>query len=546
MLKDKRDQIISYVKKHAPLLKQNAEALDIYDGNLKPYVDTILKNSLSETYYSAIRDRILPINILQRYVNKVSTTYSKPPRREAKSEADKKFLEYYEKKLSINNSGMLADVFSHLFKGFAWEVYVDKDGNPALRELSFDRFLVMSDSKESPEEETIFIKIMGQNSHQDGSILLLVYTNEEFDAFYMNGHEASEYLEDNQGINLYGTIPYVYGKRQKHKLIPTLDTDMLAITKAISVQLSDMAGALMFSCFPILYGVDINAENLKMSPNAFWSLKSDKTSDKNPQIGVLQPTADSQKVLDFVTNIFILWLETKGIRVGSMGNVSGGNVASGIAKIIDEMDAYEVKKKSMEWFKKDEEELWNKKLPLIHNYFIKSGLVNDPNMPPLIPNPSLVDICVEFETPSPMMTRSEEIANMNAELEIGTISKEMAIKLLHPDYSEDVVSELIEIGDIGSILGEAVSANNPAINDNAIQPSGTINDVQKTALNGAQITSMLEIVQSVAGGKLPKDAGINMLITAFQLTEEDANLIMGASGSSFKIKPIDNFQGGKF
>jgi len=442
MLKDMRQEIIEYVRSHSVFLKTNKEALDIYDGNLRPYIDNILKTSLSSNYYNAIKDRILPINILQRYVNKVSTTYSKPPKRECENPAHKEFLDFYSDAFSINNSAMICDVYSNLFKGFAWEPYVDKDGLPALRELPFDRFLVMSNSKTSPEDETIFIKIMGNKGDSDDTVLLHVYTDLEFDAFYMGGESADEYMVENQGVNLYGVIPFVYGKRQKHKLIPTLDSDMLSITKAISVQLSDMAGALMFSCFPILYGIDINAENVVLTPNAFWSMKSDKDSDKTPVIGVLQPTADSEKVMSFVANIFILWLETKGIRVGSMGNVNNTSSASGISKIIDEMDAYEIRKKSMEWFKKDEEELWNEKLPAIHNHWILSGMIDASKVPPMVVGE--VEIEVEFEAPKPMLSRSEEIANIKAEIEIGTITKEAAILSLHPDYSEDDISEMVE------------------------------------------------------------------------------------------------------
>jgi Phage portal protein, SPP1 Gp6-like len=457
-----RRAIIDYVKSQQHFLSQVDEIFDIYDGNLRPYIDKILKESLSERYYCAIKDRILPINILQRFANKIATTYSKPPMRETSNEDHKAFLEFYENAFSINNSGMLADIYSSLAKGFAWEPYIDAKGNPAMRELAFNRFLVMSESSVSPEEETVFIKIMGRKGSTDDSILLHVYTDTEFDAFYMGGETSVEHLIENQGVNLYGVIPFVYGKRQKHKLMPTLDSDMLSITKAISVMLSDMSGALMFSCFPVMYGIDINAENMTLTPNAFWSLKSDKDSEKTPTVGVLQPTADSQKVLEFVMNIFILWLETKGIRTGSVGNIQGGSVASGISKIIDEMDAYEVKKKSMEWFKKDEEELWNEKLPLIHNYWIKSGMVDAKLVPPLVVG--TVEVEVEFEKPTPMLSRTEEIANVKAELDIGTITQEMAIKILHPDYNEDVVSEMIEANDM-SIKGiiDGMGKNNNTI-----------------------------------------------------------------------------------
>lgn len=443
MNSERRKAIIEYVKSQADFLAQNSEALDIYDGNLRPHIDAILRSSLSLTYYNAIKDRILPINILQRYVNKVSTTYSKPPQRECDDVAHKEFVEFYEEAFSINNSGMIADCYSNLFKGFAWEPYVDKDGKPQMRELAFDRFLVMSDSMVSPEEETVFIKLMGQKSADKDSLLLHVYTDTEFDAFYMNGNSADEYLIDNGGYNLYGCIPFIYGKRQKNRLIPLQDTDILSISKAISVMLTDAAGAQMFQCFSILYGIDVSSENMTMSPNAFWSIKSDRDSEhKTASIGSVKPEADTQKVMDFVTNIFILWLETKGIRTGSMGSVQGGNVASGISKIIDEMDAYEVKKKSMVWFKKDEEELWNKKLPLIHNYWIKSGMVDAAKVPPMITGEVLVK--VEFETPTPMLSRAEELANIKTELDMGTMSMEVAVKTLHPDYDDDMVAEIVQ------------------------------------------------------------------------------------------------------
>jgi len=439
MLKDKRKEIIAYVKSNAHFIERNAEALDIYEGNLLTYVDKILKSSLSDQYYHAIKDRILPINILQRYIDKVSTTYSNPPRRESMDEKANEFVSFYVKKLDLNTSGQIADSYSHLFKGFAWEPYVNIDGEPSLRELSFDRFLVMSDSEINPEEETIFIKFMGCKSEDADSMLLFVYTNEEFDAFYLNGQTANEYLVDNGGVNPIGVIPFIYGKRQKNKLIPTSDTDILNITKAIPVLLTDTAGAQMFSGFPIIVGVDVNAENLAMSPNSFWSLKSD--AEKTPQITTLTPQSDTDKAMAFIMNIFTLWLETKGVRVGSVGSTDGAAFASGISKVIDEMDVWELKKKSQSWFKRDEEELWNIKLPAMHNYWIKTGQINPSEYPPIVNTEMEVEVI--FEAPKPNISRTQQISDIKAERELGTMTLEQAIMMLHPEYSQEQVDEVV-------------------------------------------------------------------------------------------------------
>jgi len=42
------------------------------------------------------------------------------------------------------------------------------------------------------------------------------------------------------------------------------------------------------------------------------------------------------------------------------------------------------------------------------------------------------------------------------------------------------------------------------------------------SLNGAQVTSMLQVVQSVAMGQLPPETAIQMLTVAFGLSEEEA------------------------
>jgi hypothetical protein len=446
MLKDKRKAIIDYVKKHKTFLKRNTEALDIYEGNLLPYVDEILRKTLSPQYYEPAKERVLAINILPRYVDKVATAYEKSPSRRSKSENKRvnDFVDFYKEKLNISVSGQICDQLANLHKGFAWEPYIDLNGKPQLRELSFDRFLVMSDSSVSPDEETMFIKLMGYKSADEDSLLLFVYTNEEFDAFYMNGVEASEHLVDNQGLNPIGVIPFVYGKRQKSKLIPTQDTDMLSIVKAIPVQISDLGMSLMYQCFSIMYGVDVNSENLIMAPNAFWSFKSD--NEKKPEVGTIKPEADTDKGLSFVMNVFILWLETKGIRVGSIGSVTGSNLASGISKIIDEMDVYSIKKKSMEWFEKDEAELWNEKLPKIHNYWVQNGLVDPSTVPPIVNDE--FDVLVEFPAVEPLISRAEEIANYKTELEIRTMTREMVVRKLHPNFSDEEVAAVIANAEI--------------------------------------------------------------------------------------------------
>ena len=41
------------------------------------------------------------------------------------------------------------------------------------------------------------------------------------------------------------------------------------------------------------------------------------------------------------------------------------------------------------------------------------------------------------------MSRTEELANFKAELELKTITREYVIRKLHPDFSDDMVAEIL-------------------------------------------------------------------------------------------------------
>lgn len=119
-------------------------------------------------------------------------------------------------------------------------------------------------------------------------------------------------------------------------------------------------------------------------------------------------------------------------------------------------------------------------------------------------------------------------------------------------FSLDTVIEVEEPGEIDSedatANAEGVARIDPATGEPAqVMPGQTApvasgaaaTKVQDTALNGAQISSALEIVKAVAAGELPRDAGVAMLAEFFQLDPTRAEKIMGSVGNGFvaKVQP---------
>lgn len=532
---DERKDLAKYIEDKKHYLSRNAQLFDIYEGNLKPYVDKILRETLSQQYYSKIKSRIYPINILRRLIDKMSKAYSQSPIREASEEQYQEVVEAYEKTFLLNQRMNTADEFKNLFRGYALEPFVH-EGMPQLRVLPFDRFLVKSDDILNPLKVTHFLKHIGKKKDSKDRTLdvWFVYTKDEFMAMDQEGNLLKEYMVENEGVNPFGFIPFFYSGCSQYNLLPIQDTDTLELAKLLPVQLTDLAGAIMFQCFSIVYGIDVDSENMVMSPNAFWSFKSDLQSDKTPEIGTLKPEADIDKVMGFIKETFATWLETKGIRVGSLGSTDGLSSASGVSKMIDEMDTFESVKRSIEGFKSDEYRFWQL-IKNIHNKWIEFGEIQG-----VRPLPDDFEVFTEFKDPTPMLDRSTEIDNAIKQLDAGLISERTALKNLYPDWTEeDIDRELKESEEMFGTLSATETRDHTE--DNEVDGASEILDGVSTqvakdlTLNGAQVTSLVEVVQQVAQGLLPRESGVQIIMRAFTMSRENAELLMGESGRSFKV-----------
>ena len=440
-LSERIDTLFEYIEAKTPYLQTNYELFDIYSGNLKPYIEQIMKESLSEQYFNQIKSRIMPINILKRLIDKLSKCYSTSPIRTSTNMQD--FIDYYVDELNLDLSMNTADEFANLFKGYALEPYV-KNGKACLRVLPYDRFLVYSDDASNPLAVTVFIKIMGKKlikNTKTGSLesrtVYYFYTNDEFLAYDSKKEVYSPAMEGNGGINPYGVIPLYYANRSKYSILPIQDTDLSAMVKLIPTILSDLGGAILFQCFSIIYGIDINFEKLTISPNSLWSFKSDKASQKDPKIGTIKPEADIDKVMMFIKESLAIWIESRGIKAGSIGNIDAQNFASGIAKIIDEMDTYELRKVSIQSFQVEEFEFFEMLLKM-HNYWVSKGLIKNQQM-----YNGELELSIEYDEPKPYMSKTEQLDSIERELKLGTIDFETAVKELHPDWDENKVKEIV-------------------------------------------------------------------------------------------------------
>lgn len=145
--------------------------------------------------------------------------------------------------------------------------------------------------------------------------------------------------------------------------------------------------------------------------------------------------------------------------------------------------------------------------------------------------------CVEW----PALWQLDDTQNADVRAKLATADAAMidrgvvsAAEVRASRYSPDGLAMDITVDE----TNEAAYAATPAPEDLALEMAGanaaSAAKAQDTALNGAQVTSAVEIVQSVADGRLPRDAGVNMLAEFFNLDPARAEKIMGSVGKGFK------------
>lgn len=426
------------VEGYSEYLRYNKDLLNIYEGQLLPYIEHDLKKQLSLQSYEQAIHRIFPVNILTKVIDKLTNIYQTTVVREVVdgTEADEELLHWYEENLSVNEQMQCANEMYNLCKASLIHPMI-YEGKPYLRIIQNDRFVVQGQDMAMPTKPTDVILLAGQ---KDGKPLYFVYDDYTFKIYVGEDTDTammSQYGNE-LGINPFGKLPFVYTPDSKYQIMPIQDSSMLRVVKTIPVILSDLNLAAMFQTFSILYGIDVDDENIKFAPNAFWKFKSDVTTDKTPSIGQIKPQVDIDQVIRLVEAELSMWLGTKGIRPGAVGQLTAENMASGISKVIDEMDTYEARQKQVTVFQNTEKNMWDLVLKTMHPYWVQNGMVENTTL--FSPG---AKVQTKFAVQLNMQTRGQLVKDLKEEIASGFSTKKLAIMKLNPEMSEEDVAELM-------------------------------------------------------------------------------------------------------
>jgi len=444
MLKDRIKELFSIVEGHSDYLEHNRKLLKIYKGKLLPYIEAELAKQFTGESYSIAIKRIPPINVLKRIIDKQSKIYAGGVRREVSggNASDENILSYMMKILKPDMMFSTWNSYFNLFKNSLVQPYLKSNGLPGIRVIPSDRFIPFSDDEIDSDNPTGFIIYIKEVKEKGKSIKIYMAIDKNDYCYFTNEQKdyTPQMTPQGQPVdyrNQIGVVPFVYLNRDNENIVPEQDTDVISMTTLIPILLTDINFAHMFQSFSIMYGINVNFEGLKFQPNALWSFKSAPDDERKPEVGTLASNADISGGLSLVANQFALWLNTKGIKPGAIGEVNGSNFSTGISKIMDEMDTSEDRTEQIPYFVNAESEFWNLMLKHMLPFWSRSSKYSGVNATFSV----AAEVVTVFSEQVPLMRRGQLIDDTIKEIDNGFITKRDGLKRLNPHMTDKQIDE---------------------------------------------------------------------------------------------------------
>lgn len=541
-LKEEIPLLVKFIDDNKSRLAHSRDLLCIYENDLLRFIEEMFLKEMGKQTYEAIRPRIPPINVLIKIVDKLSKIYQGGVMRKVSEEGndkDQELVDWYIDQFDMDMRFNQGNEFYNLDRYNLMQPFYDEINlKPALRAVPNERFLVYSTNKMNPQDPTHVLLNTGkaQSLKKDyrrtknplSVETWTVWSADEIVIIDEEGETRHDLMSSNDidGINPFQALPFEYMNSSQNFLIPPPDSDTKRMTILIPAILADLNYAAKFQSFSSIFAHNINKETWTLAPNAIHFVETKPGSEGESRIQVVKPEVDITEVVQLVVTELSMWLNSRGIKPGTMGSLSAENLASGVSKIIDEMDTAELRMVQTQVYGRGEASFWDTVLNHMHPIWVSEGKVENRHI--FTPSAKVV---TTFPDQQPVIDRGALVTSAASELSAGLKSQLTLIEELNPEWDQERIEEELERIN-GSTPEEAFKeeAKKEGPEDRAQELGDIVAEARQDApvadvapeevLNGSQVTSMIAVTKEVSLGTLPKESAKSILQAAFGLTLE--------------------------
>lgn len=439
--------IVEYVQSsdNRQRIAEDYDRYIVYNGKLKEIIRKAIQKEfiLPETIESLV-SRIIPINITQKICNKLAAVYREAPVRYSVdgNEMDQESLDFYAEEMCFDRLMKHANRMFKLHKHVLLEPYVCKEGEPRLRVLPSHTYTPYSDDPIEPNQPTAIVKHIVLDEQKEKT-RLAIWTDENHWIVNGNGDimmDEMNAMNNPEGINPYGEMPFVYIKDSDDLLIPISDQDLISMQIAICLLLTDIAFCSKYASWGLIYLIGVESNVISFNPNSVITLPHAPGTEK-PEIGVVDRKFDSDAMLRQVEAMVALLLTTKNLSVGSVsGKLDATSASSGVAKLIDQSDTTEERSDQVAFFADAEKDFWEMFAHKILPVWVQNGQLA-PEYVKVFSDP--FELGISFPDFRPMVGDKEKLEIIKSKLDLGLTTKEDALKELDPELTEFDVKQIL-------------------------------------------------------------------------------------------------------
>lgn len=340
--------------------------------------------------------------------------------------------------------------------------------------------------------------------------------------------------------------------------------DLVESTILVNLKLTDMESILHMQGWGqlVVEGEDLQSKDFALGPMQAMMMNTAKGATFATKASILQHDPHTDEHLKSVEVHVALALTTNNLSIKSVStNLDASTQASAIAKMVDESENMDDISEDQEYYAKKEKEAFK-----ISEAWLGTLRPVENCLPELKETKPLkvAELVTQYHNQEQVVSEQERLANLKIRKELGLDTLVDLIKRDNPQMTEEqaerkALSIMNERAQLELKLRAEAQANAPAPSGSdpaapaqegaapvagQAQP-GAAQDVRKETLNGAQITSIVTLVQEVAAGRMPRDAALNTLQIAFAIDQATAERLLG--DPSFKVKeeepPTDGSEG---
>lgn len=312
----------------------------------------------------------VPINYLQKIVNKLSQLYTVKVQRDftGSTDSDIKLSQYYAKTMHLDKKLQKGNMFYNASKSVLIEVYPNRKWELQINLWSNDRYYVYSSDEFDTSDPEVIVKFIGdysfidQNGNTKTEPALQMYSEDTILRCTIHGQ-----LIDST-VNVYGFLPFVQVTMEDDKLFPKSDYDTLPSLLQASSVITDAVVSNFYQAFPMIIITDGDLPNSKIQRNAnsVMIVNSKANAKSAPTVQVIQTTLQTPTSMAMAKQIVEMVMDSRGLKI-TAGQASAQS--SGIQTLIDSADVTEVRKLAANDWAYGEENLWEV-IARLHNWLI--------------------------------------------------------------------------------------------------------------------------------------------------------------------------------